>query len=375
MNPLRTLSTFGQSVWYDNISRSMIHSGELAAMIKEDGLRGITSNPTIFEKAIGGAADYDPALSKLLHQQPQPNSRDLFFALAIEDIQAAADMMLPVYREANGHDGLVSLEVSPDLAYDTKGTVSEAKRLWKRVDRPNLMIKVPATKEGLPAVEELINEGINVNVTLLFSVDRYREVADAYLSGLERRLRRGQPISQIASVASFFVSRVDGAVDKVLEQHSDRRALDLVGKIAIANAKLAYAAAQDLYSAGRFKPLQEAGAHLQRLLWASTGTKSAKYSDVLYIEELIGKDTVTTVPPATYAAYRDHGKPQITLSKSVNEAKEQVQSLPSFGIDLKAVTDQLETEGVKAFAKSFDTLLAAIDSKTKELRKKSPAFA
>lgn len=372
MNPLRALSKFGQSVWYDNIYRAMIGSGELASMIKEDGLKGITSNPTIFEKAITSSADYDPALTTLLQQNPQQNARDLFFSLAIEDIQAAADLMLPVYREANGHDGLVSLEVSPDLAYDTKGTVAEAKRLWQRVDRPNLMIKVPATQEGLPAVEELINAGINVNVTLLFAVDRYRDVVSAYLSGLESRLRRGQPISQIASVASFFVSRVDGALDKVFEQHQDKKAKNLIGKIAIANAKLAYDAYQELYGNTRFKPLQEAGARAQRLLWASTGTKSANFSDVLYIEELIGRDTVTTVPPATYAAYKDHGKPKATLANGVSEAKRQVEGLKDFGINLKSVTDQLENDGVKSFAKSFDTLLGAIEAKARDLRKKSP---
>lgn len=375
MNPLRTLSTFGQSLWYDNIYRAMIRSGELASMIKEDGLKGITSNPTIFEKAITGSSDYDAALSRLLEHNAQQNARDLFFSLAIEDIQAAADLMLPVYREANGHDGLVSLEVSPDLAYDTKSTIAEAKKLWKRVDRPNLMIKVPATQEGLPAVEELIDAGINVNVTLLFAVERYRDVVDAYLSGLERRMRRGQPISQIASVASFFVSRVDSALDKLFEEHSDRKAKELVGKIAVANAKLAYSLYEDLYASARFEPLQNAGARAQRLLWASTGTKSAKFSDVLYIEELIGRDTVTTVPPATYAAYKDHGKPKATLSRGIAEAKQQVDSLKALGINLKSVTDQLENEGVKSFAKSFDTLLGAIESKSKELRKKASTHA
>lgn len=375
MNPLRKLSTFGQSVWYDNIYRTMISSGKLATMINEDGLRGITSNPTIFEKAIAGSADYDSSIRQLLGQAENQRARDLFFALAIEDIQAAADIMLPVYREANGHDGLISLEVSPDLAYDTKSTIDEAKRLWKRVDRPNLMIKVPATKEGIPAVEELIDAGINVNITLLFSVDRYRDVVDAYVSGLESRLRRGKSIAHIASVASFFVSRVDSAIDKLLEAHSDPKAKQITGKLAIANAKVAYAAYKELFFGARFKPLAESGAHVQRLLWASTGTKSAKLSDIAYLEELIGPDTVTTVPPATYDAYKDHGKPQATLEKGVAEAKKLVESLPAYGIDLKSVTDQLENEGVKSFAKSFDTLLGAIESKAEALREKTPAHA
>lgn len=366
MNPLKTLNSLGQSLWYDNIHRAMIASGELAAMIEEDGLRGITSNPTIFEKAIAGNADYDAAIRNYLRHHPQADARELFFALAIEDIQAAADLLLPVYQTEQGHDGLVSLEVSPDLAHDTDGTITEAHRLWERVARPNLMIKVPATAAGIPAVEELIAAGINVNATLLFGVERYQQIADAYLSGLESRLRRGQPIDRVASVASFFVSRVDAAVEKALVPHPIE-ADALRGKIAIANAKIAYAAYHELFGGQRFAELAQEGAKPQRLLWASTGTKSAGLSDVLYIEALIGPHTVTTVPPATYNAYRDHGKPHSTLDQGLDEAKAQLQTLTRLGINLKQLTQKLEEEGVVSFANSFTTLLTAIKSKAGQL--------
>lgn len=366
-NPLRALLDEGQSVWYDNIYRAMIHSGELAQMIREDGLRGITSNPSIFEKAITSSSDYDSAIRAEMKQNPNQNARELFFTLAVADIQAAADLLLPTYRAAAGHDGLISLEVSPDLAYDTKATVEEAMKLWKRVNRPNLMIKVPATKEGVPAVEQLISEGINVNVTLLFSVQRYVEVARAFISGLDTRHKRGQSIDQIASVASFFVSRVDSAVDKILAAHGEKGKAKF-GKTAIANAKLAYAAYEELFNQARFQALKQGGARPQRLLWASTGTKSADYSDVLYLEELIGPNTVTTVPPATYVAFKNHGTVKSTLKMNVDGARKHLAELTPFGIDLPKITAQLEDEGVKAFAKSFDNLLAALGNKMRDMR-------
>ena len=360
MNPLRRLHDFGQSLWYDNIERRMLRSGELARMIEEDGLCGITSNPTIFEKAITGSKDYDAALVRRVRSGDGVDGRALFFDLAIEDIQAAADLLRPVYDQSNRRDGFVSLEVSPDLAYDSEATIAEAERLHARVKRPNLMIKVPATREGVLAFETLTARGLNINVTLLFAVERYKEVVEAYLSGLETRLRRGQPVYGIASVASFFVSRVDTAVDKLLEQ---RREHSLQGRIAIANAKLAYRWYRHIFAGPRFDNLREAGAAAQRLLWASTGTKNPAYSDVLYLDALIGPDTINTVPPATYAAYRDHGQPSSTLIEGMDEAERQVMRLGKLGIDLAAVTAQLEKEGVQSFATSFDNLLEAIAGK------------
>ncbi len=370
MNPLRRLQDFGQSIWYDNIERKMLLSGELARLINEDGLRGITSNPTIFEKAIANSNDYDDSMAKDLYSAAHQDSRALFFKLAIEDIQGAADLLKPVYDATQGRDGYVSLEVSPDLAYDVEATIAEAERLHSRVNRPNLMIKVPATKEGVLAFENLVTKGINVNVTLLFSVERYKEVVEAYLAGLEARLRQGLAIDSIASVASFFVSRVDSAVDSLLEQAVTTApgAAALQGQIAIANAKLAYAWYQRVFNSPRFEPMRQAGASTQRLLWASTGTKNPAYSDVMYLDALIGPDTVNTVPPATYAAYKDHGQPRITLTEGLEDAERQITLLTSFGIDLDAVTKKLEDEGVQSFAKSFTNLLNAISAKTDMLR-------
>jgi len=370
MNPLRRIQNFGQSIWYDNIERRMLQSGELARLIHEDGLRGITSNPTIFEKAITTSNDYDDSLAKWLYTAARQDSRALFFNLAIEDIQGAADLLKPVYDATHGRDGFVSLEVSPDLAYDVEGTIAEAERLHDRVNRANLMIKVPATQEGVLAFENLVMKGINVNVTLLFSVERYKEVVEAYLVGLETRVRQGLAISGIASVASFFVSRVDTAVDTLLKVHSTTNpdAAQLQGRIAIANAKLSYAWYQQIFNSSRFEKLRQAGAATQRLLWASTGTKNPDYSDVLYLDSLIGPDTVNTVPPATYAAYKDHGEPRTSLTEVMDEAKQQITMLKSLGIDIETVTKQLETEGVQAFAKSFTNLLKAIDAKANVLR-------
>lgn len=374
-NPLRQLSEFGQSVWYDNIQRTMITSGQLKTMIAEDGLKGITSNPTIFEKAINGSKDYDDYIVNILTDHPRISTRDLFFSIGIRDIQEAADLLLPVYNETNGRDGMISLEVSPDLAYDTAGTIAEAHRLVKRVNRQNLMIKVPATKEGLPAIEALIGDGINVNVTLLFSVERYKEVAEAYILGLESRLRRGQPIAKIASVASFFVSRVDAAIDQQLKTNPSSELKAVANKIGIANAKIAYQAYKQLFGTPRFDALREAAAVPQRLLWASTGTKNPALSDVLYLDNLIGPDTVNTVPPATYAAFKDHGTPQASLETDVDAAHRDLAALAKAGVSLADITRQLEKEGVESFAKSFTTLLGALESKTAQLQEQRRARA
>lgn len=380
MNPLLRLKTLGQSLWLDNIHRNLLESGELGRMIREDGICGITSNPTIFEQAISGGPDYDHALQALTGRDPGQSPQELFYALAVEDIRAAADILLPVYESSGHRDGMVSLEVSPDLAHDTEGTVAEARALHRRVDRPNLMIKVPATPEGLPAIERLIAEGINVNVTLLFSVERYRAVAEAYIGGLEARRAGGHKLDRVASVASFFISRVDGQVDALLEQKAAAASseparaaiLALRGKAAIANAKMAYQVYREVFASERFRRLAHAGAHVQRLLWGSTGTKNPDYSDVLYVEELIGPETVNTVPPATYLAYRDHGSPRVTLTQGVAEARAALEGVAGLGIDLSAITRALEADGVKKFAQSFHNLLDVIAHKVAGM---SPARA
>jgi transaldolase len=362
-NPLRLLNAAGQSVWYDNIQRSMLSSGMLARLIAEDDLRGITSNPTIFEKAIAGSGDYDAALRRELQRDPRRSSRELFFTLAVEDIRAAAEFLRPTYDATDGVDGMVSLEVSPDLAHDVDGTVREARELFARLALPNIMIKVPGTVPGLRAFERLIAEGVNVNVTLLFSVERYLAVAEAYLRGLERRRAQGLPLDRIASVASFFVSRLDTALDPILAE----RRPDLRGTIANANAKWAYREYLAIVASARFAALRAAGARPQRLLWASTSTKNPAYPDLLYVDNLIGPDTVNTLPPATYVAFRDHGAVAQTLARDVDQALAQLAALPELGIDLSAVTDQLEIEGVNAFVQSFENLLAAIATKAKTL--------
>ena len=374
MNPLLRLQELGQSVWYDNIHRQLLTSGALARMIREDGLRGVTSNPTIFEKAINGSDAYDQALRRLLDEDASRDDQALFFALALQDIQMAADALRPVYERSAQGDGMVSLEVSPELAYDPDATIREACELFRRAGRPNVMIKVPATQACLPAIETLIAEGINVNVTLLFSIERYREVAQAYLLGLESRLRRGRDIRHVHSVASFFVSRVDTKVDALLEEkiagapeQTQAELRNLLGRIAIANAKMAYQAYLEIYRSGAFDPLREAGAQSQRLLWGSTGTKNPAYSDVLYVDALIGPETVNTIPPATYEAYKDHGKPRLTLAEGVAEARQALQDLARQGIDLDAVTSELEKEGVHLFAESFHALLAGIAEKRRGL--------
>ncbi|GMQ95681.1 MAG: bifunctional transaldolase/phosoglucose isomerase [Gammaproteobacteria bacterium] len=370
-NPLVALSDFGQSPWLDYIRRSLMTSGELQSLIEKDGVKGVTSNPAIFEKAIAGSTDYSEWLEELRAQDLAP--KELYERLAVRDVQAAADVMKTVYDCTRRRDGYVSLEVSPYLANDSEGTVKEARRLWKAVSRENLMIKVPASDAGLPAIETLIGEGINVNATLLFSRQVYERVARAYLTGLETWASGGGDLGEIASVASFFVSRIDVAVDALLQSRlqsaegaSARGRLEgLQGKIAVANAKLAYESYQEIFRGERFKALAERGAQTQRLLWASTGTKNPAYSDVLYVEELIGQETVNTIPTTTLNAYRDHGKPQARLERDVDGARARLAALSEEGISLDRITDQLLEDGVRSFAAAFDKLLNALDDRCK----------
>jgi len=365
VNNLKALSALGQSVWLDYIRRDLLTTGALARLIDEDGLRGLTSNPSIFEKAIADSPDYAPKLREL-KAKPGLSAMDIYEAVAMDDIRAAADALRPVYDKTKRRDGYVSMEVSPYLARDTRSTLAEARRLWKAVGRENLMIKVPGTPEGIPAIETLISEGINVNVTLLFSRDLYAKAAWAYVAGLEQRAASGQSVSGIAGVASFFVSRIDTAADARLAEAAKaggeraKTAESLLGKVAIANAKLAYALYKDIIADQRWRALEAKGAMTQRLLWASTSTKNPKYRDVLYIEDLIGKDTVNTVPPATLDAFRDHGRAAATLEQGLSEAKAQLAALESLGISLNAITDEVLFHGVKLFADAFDKLLAAV---------------
>lgn len=367
MNPLKQLEQFGQSFWIDSISRHLIASGQLARLIAEDGLKGLTSNPAIFEQAIAGSEEYAAAIREALRQGLREPG-ELYETLAIADIRDAADLLRPVFEATGGRDGYVSLEVSPHLAHDTRATVEEARRLWRRVDRPNLMLKVPATPAGLPAIETLIAEGINVNVTLLFSRAVYEKVAQAYMAGLEKRLAAGLSLDSIASVASFFVSRIDTAVDGLLDERlragvsgAERARLEgLKGRAAIANAKLAYQSYKALIASERWRRLAARGGRTQRLLWGSTSTKNPAYRDVVYVEELIGPDTVNTLPPATIDAFRDHGRPRASLEEEVEEARRVLERLAEAGIALHEVTDRLLDEGVERFADAFDRLLAAV---------------
>ncbi len=370
-NPIKALPSLGQSVWYDNIQRSMLASGELQRMVEEDDLRGVTTNPAIFQKAIAESSDYDESLIHLCQEFPDQSYEDRFISLAIEDIQETADILRPVYETSQGRDGMVSIEVSPLLAYDTDGSIAEGKELFARIGRPNVMIKIPATRSGIPAIEELICSGINVNATLLFSIERYVEVAEAYIRGIRKRYEKGADVSRVASVASFFVSRVDSAVDKALEERVrsasgwERTKLEsLMGKVAIANAKAAYQKYQKLFSEAHFGELHRAGAQNQRLLWASTGSKNPNYSDVLYVESLIGPDTVNTVPPSTYQAFKEHGRTESTLLQGMGYAEDVLNQVTELGIDLGAITKRLEEEGVAAFAKAYNELLAAIGEKS-----------
>jgi len=365
MNTTQKLLEAGQSVWYDNIQRNLLKNDELAGMIRRAEIRGVTSNPTIFMNAIVKSNDYD--LSLLLLASSGMTTEEIFFALAIEDIQKAADLFLPLYQKSKAEDGYVSLEVSPYLANDTTSTLEQAKQLWKRVNRPNLMIKIPATKAGIPAIIDAIAAGINVNVTLIFSLLRYAEVMDAYMRGLEKRVETGLPVDSLASVASFFVSRVDTLIDPRLQEiiaAGGQRAMDakdLPGKAAIANARLAYADFKQTFSKQRFHALRAMGARVQRPLWASTSTKNPKYRDVLYVEELIGPDTVNTIPPQTLAAFLDHGQVRLSLQEDLAGAHQVLAHLEKLGISMTAVTSELEEQGVKSFSNSFTVLLEGIE--------------
>ncbi|MGD0957173.1 MAG: transaldolase [Candidatus Acidiferrales bacterium] len=371
-NPLKALTRFGQSVWLDYIRRDLISSGELARLIKEDGLGGMTSNPAIFEKAIAGSADYARTLEELAKRKDL-DAKGIYEQIAIRDIQDAADALRGVYNQTKRRDGYVSLEVSPYLAHKTQETIHEARRLWKAVARDNVMIKVPGTPEGIPAIRDLISRGINVNVTLLFAQDVYENVAEAFIAGLEDLAKSGGDVSRVASVASFFVSRIDTLIDGKLADliKNPQPGLDqsllrsLQGKVAIANAKLTYQKYKEIFSSPRWQALAGRGATTQRVLWASTGTKNPAYSDILYVEELIGPDTVDTIPPATLDAFRDHGKPRGSLEEDVESARKTMLDLGRAGISMKAVTDQLTEDGVELFADAFDKLLAAVEKQAK----------
>jgi len=368
-NRLIELEKLGQSIWLDNIQRSLIDSGELRRLIEEDGLRGVTSNPTIFEKAITGSKDYDDQLRALITSGASVS--EIYEKVVIEDISRAADVLKPVYDRTNAIDGYISLEVNPRLAYKTQETIDEATRLFSTVNRKNVLIKIPAAQEGLPAIEESIYRGININITMIFSIENYEQVAEAYIRGLERRAAEGKPVSGIASVASFFVSRVDTMVDKELEklaataesEAKRKKILDLRGKAALANAKIAYQAYKAIFHGARFDFLRSKGAMVQRPLWASTGTKNPAYSDLLYVDNLIGPETVNTVPPATLNAFRDHGIPALTLELDLEQSRQTVRDLLEVGIDLKLVTEQLQIDGLEAFVNSFDSIEESISAK------------
>ena len=368
MNPLVELQKQGQSIWYDNIRRLLLENGDIARKISEDGLRGMTSNPTIFEKAITGSADYNDDMRRLIGAGT--GVTEVYEGLAMADIRSAAALFAPVYERTEKLDGYVSFEVSPLLASDTEGTVAEAKRLWQALDRPNVMIKIPATPEGIPAIRRSIADGININVTMMFAHENYEEVADAFISGLEDRAAAGLSVDHIASVASVFVSRIDTLIDKQLEERmagadGDRKArlAALLGKVGMANSKLIYQSFKRIFASDRFAKLEARGAQVQRPLWASTGTKNPKYSDVLYVEGLIGPRTVNTLPPQTYDAFRDHGRVRPTLEENLPEAERTIQELAAVGIDLPKNMLQLQDDGVKLFADSFGSLTASITSK------------
>jgi len=374
-NPLVALIAEGQSVWLDNLTRQIVHGTELRQLIEEDGLRGMTSNPTIFQKAIVGSSDYDEQLKTLFRNQK--STADYFEAIAGQDVQDACDVFRPLYDALDGRDGFVSIEVSPGRAHDAEGSVTEAERLWKAVNRPNLMIKIPGTVEGAEAVGRLLTKGINVNITLLFSPENHERVMWKYIEALEARVAAGQPVDHLASVASFFVSRVDTLVDQMLDEKIQaekdearkNQLRNLKGKVAVANAQVAYARFQEIFGSERFKRLEAQGARLQRPLWASTSTKNPDYKDVKYVEELIGPDTINTMPQATIQAFKDHGIVKRTIDHDIAAAKEVMQALESAGIDFHSVTEQLETEGVAGFSKSYDALIADIEKKSAQVLK------
>jgi len=357
-NRVKKIHELGQSIWLDFIDRRIMDSGDLQKLIDEDGVRGVTSNPAIFEKAINSSSDYDEDIAKLAKEGK--SNDDIFYGVAVEDIKRAADLFTQVYEEeVKGADGYVSLEVSPRLALDTEGTTKQALELWKAVHKDNVMIKIPGTKEGLPAIQECIKQGLNINVTLLFGLKRYEAVTEAYITGLEERVAMGKPIEYVSSVASFFLSRIDVITDPLLKE----KGLDnLKGEVAIASAKKAYEIYKRVFSSERFKKLEEKGAKPQRLLWASTGSKDPAFSDVKYVEALIGPDTVDTVPLETLEAFRDHGNAANTLEEGLDKANEVLAKIKEAGIDLDAITQQLEDEGIDKFNKPYDKLLGAIET-------------
>lgn len=362
-NPLVRLGELGQSPWYDYITRDLITSGELERLIRDDGLKGMTSNPTIFEKAITGSALYDDDIRAHLGDGMAPGR--IFESIAVSDIQQACDRFAPVYEASGGVDGVVSIEVSPELARDTEATIEEAERLWDTVARPNVMVKIPGTAEGLPAIRHCLAQGININITLLFAVERYREVLEMYFEALEERVANRMPVDRITSVASFFVSRVDTKVDALLDKAGDPD--ELRGTIGVANAALAYADFLVAFSGERWYRLSAHGARIQRPLWASTSTKDPKYPDVYYAEALIAPNTVNTLPPDTFEAYRDHGDPKIRIHEAIAAARDRIVRLPRAGIDLAQVTRELEDEGVEKFAASFRSLVGGLESKAAAL--------
>ncbi|GLV59386.1 hypothetical protein KDH_62130 [Dictyobacter sp. S3.2.2.5] len=378
-NPLTQLQSQGQSVWYDNIDRSQLTSGQFQKMLAEDGVVGVTANPTIFEKSISSGHAYDDQISQLIKEGKSTN--EIYEAVVIKDIRTVADLLRPIYDRTHGLDGYVSLEVSPELANDTEGTIAEAKRFWGMVERPNLMIKIPATPAGIPAIYETLRNGINVNVTLIFSLESYRDVADAYIRALEDRKGRNEDISKLASVASFFVSRVDTLVDKMLEDKvkassdsAEKEELkSLEGKAAIANARVVYQDFKRIFYSPRFDSLKEAGAHVQRPLWASTSTKNPAYRDVLYAEELVGPDTVDTMPLETIENFRDHGQVRHSIEDDIPGSKAVLDALEKKGVHYAQVTQQLQDEGVQKFADSFHQLFKGIDGKKNAIKESQMA--
>ena len=361
MNPLNKIRELNQSIWLDLLDREIMESGKLQSLIDNDDLRGLTSNPSIFEKAISGSSDYDQDIVEL--SKKEDDNAAIFFEMVICDIQRAADIFKPVYNKTNGEDGFVSLEVSPYLARDTDGTIAQAKDLWKRVNRKNVMIKIPGTKEGLIAIRECLREGININVTLLFGLPRYKEITEAFMGGLEDRLAEGNSIKDVSSVASFFLSRIDVTVDPMLKE---KDAENLKGKIAIASAKQAYQIYLEMISSERFKKLEENGARPQRVLYASTGTKDPSFSDVLYVESIIGKDTINTLPIETIDAFRDHGKAEETLIQNIDGANQAMSELKEKGIDIDKITQKLENEGIDKFSDAYNKLLKSIDDQKRK---------
>jgi transaldolase len=355
-NKLKKIGDFGQSIWLDFFDRKIMNSGKLKELIEHDGIKGVTANPSIFEKAISASADYDDDIA--IFSKQKGSNDDIFVSVAVKDIKRATDFFKSAYKESNGNDGFVSLEVSPHLAHDTAGTVKQARQLWKAVNRRNVMIKIPGTAEGLPAIRKCISEGININITLLFGLPRYKEVTDAYLSGLEDRIKANQPIDQIASVASFFLSRIDVLIDPLLDQ---KGLSEMKGEVAIASAKKAYEIYKEVFNSERFKKLEEKGAKRQRVLWASTGAKDPFFSDVKYVEALIGAETINTIPLETLEAFNDHGHPASRLEEDLDKATHLLTRLKEEGIDLDAITQKLEDQGIEKFNKAYDNLLEAIE--------------